>query len=423
MAWLSRWMTTGAVLVMLGVMPGMATADDAHAVIEELLRDGWQVGPDGIATVRQATNTAKGLRDAEALYAAGLALLRHHQYDDAAATFQAAIEVDSKDYRSWRALIWVRTLQDKFDAALVQTQRLSKELPPAELVGDDEERVRETIRLLGRLFAFYEGPRAGDVSAALVQRSRDMIKPVLVGERAVEFENNYQDVATLFTTSTTQQQDAKDDAMQKEQLEKMQNQQQIEIRRTQIEVDQQQATDQIEQLRSQWMQEDQRLGQLLGPLEVSISQLEAQQRVIRRELSILFDDIFRLSEEKRETNDPVRKDRLDREIFRLERLVGDYERDLAQVQAEGRRLVSSRDVLQTRRLQTQQRFEAEIKQHADRKQDLERAEKRLTLESRRNNRAPTGNTAKVRVLNAKASSIRTYADFPLEVERLTLLEN
>ncbi|GAA4442634.1 hypothetical protein [Bremerella cremea] len=423
MAWLSRWMTTGAVLLMLGVLPGMATADDAHAVIEELLRDGWQVGPDGIATVRQATSTAKGLRDSKALYAAGLALLRHHQYDDAAATFQAAIEVDSKDYRSWRALIWVRTLQDKFDAALVQAQRLSKELPQAELVGDDEERVRETIRLLGRLFAFYEGPRAGDVSAALVQRSRDMIKPVLVGERAVEFENNYQDVATLFTTSTTQQQDAKVDAMQKEQLEKMQNQQQLEIRRTQIEVDQQQATDQIEQLRSQWMQEDQRLEQLLGPLEVSISQLEAQQRVIRRELSILFDDIFRLSEEKRETNDPVRKDRLDREIFRLERLVGDYERDLAQVQAEGRRLVSSRDVLQTRRLQTQQRFEAEIKQHADRKQDLERAEKRLTLESRRNNRAPTGNTAKVRVLSAKASSIRTYADFPLEVERLTLLGN
>jgi len=398
-----------------------ATAADAQVVIDELLRDAWQVGPDGMASARQGTAEARQLQDADALYAAGLALLRHHQYDDAAEVFQAAIEVDPKHYRSWRALIWIRTLQEKFDAALVQIQRLAKQLPAAEQTGQEETKVRETIRLLGRLFGFYEGPRSADVSSALVSRARDAIRPALVGQRQTEFDNNYKDVTTLFTSSTTEQQDAKDDALQKEQMEKQNNQQQLEIRRKQIEVDQQQATDQIEKLRSEWTQEEHRFAQLEAPLNASISQLESQQSVIRRELAILIDDVFRLTEERRRTNDPVRKDRLDREIFRLERLINDYERDLALVQAEGRRLVASRDVLRTRRLQTQQRFEAEIKQHVDRKQDLERAEKRLTLETRRNNRPATGNSAKVRVLSAKTSSIRTYHDFPLEVERLTLL--
>ncbi len=407
--------------MILGLMVSASSAETSQGIIDELLRDGWQVGPDGMATVRSATAKARSLADADALYAAGIALLRHHQYDDAAATFQAAIDVDPKHFRSWRALIWVRTLQEKFDAALIQIQRLAKQLPPSELVGDEEVKVQETVRLLGRLFGFYEGPRSGDVSAALVQRSRDAIKPALLGQRQTDFDNNYQDVTTLFTTSTTEQQDARDDAKQKEQMEKLQTQQDIETKKKQLEVDQQQAINRIDQLRSEWNQEEQRFEQMEAPLNASIAQLEAQQRVIRRELSILFDDVFRLTEEKRQTNDPVRRDRLEREIFRLERLINDYERDLALVQAEGRRLVSSRDVLRTRRLQTQQRFEAEIKQHVDRKQDLERAEKRVALESRRNSRPATGNSPRVRVLSAKASSIRTYADFPLEVERLTLL--
>ncbi len=398
-------------------------AAEPQEVIDQRLREGWQVGPDGMAAARQGTASARQLQDADALYAAGLALLRHHQYDDAAEVFQTAVEVDPKHYRSWRALIWIRTLQEKFDAALVQIQRLAKQLPASELPAADEAKVLETVRLLGRLFGFYEAPRSGDVSGALVARARDSIRPALIGQRQTDFDNNYKDVTTLFTSSTTEQQDAKDDARLKEQMEKQNNQQQLEIRRKQIEVDQQQATDQIDKLRSEWTQEEQRFAQLEAPLNVSISQLESQQSVIRRELAILIDDVFRLTEARRQTNDPVRKDRLDREIFRLERLINDYERDLALVQAEGRRLVASRDVLRTRRLQTQQRFEAEIKQHVDRKQDLERAEKRLALETRRNNRPATGNSAKVRVLSAKTSSIRTYHDFPLEVERLTLLGN
>ena len=421
MVLVSRWLIVVAMLLGVGLLPKFAQAEDADAVIDRLLRDGWQVGPDGMATVRQATAAAQSLRDSEALYAAGLALLRHHQYDDAAELFQAAIDADPNDYRSWRGLIWVRTLQEKFDAALVQIQRLAKQLPSTELAPADEAPVRETIQSLGRLFGFYEGPRAGDVSAVLVKRSRDAIQPALVGQRQVEFDNNYQDVVTLFTSSTTKQQDARDEAKQREEMAKLQTQQNIEIRRKQLEADLKQATDRIDKLRSDWKQEEERLTQLELPLTASIAQLEAQQAVIRRELSILVDDIFRLTSELEKTKDQLRRERLQREIIRLERLVGDYERDLAVVQAEGRRLSASRDSLRTKRLQTQQTFEAEIEQMNDRKQDLQRGEKRLVLESNRNDRPAMGSTAKVRVLAAKTSSIRTYFDFPLEVERLTLL--
>lgn len=417
------WTAAFACCLALGV-PGasqVAEANDAHVLVELLLKDGWQVGPDGMDVVRRGKVTAQQLRDPDVFYATGLAFLRHHQYDEAAAAFAAAIEVDDKHYPSWRGLIWVRTLQEKFDTSLVQVMRLGKGMPTSELNGTDETEVVETIRMLGRLFGFYEGPRSGDVSSALVQRARDAITPALVGKRQVEFDNNFQDVTTLFTASTSEQQDAKDDALQKEQMQKMQTEQEIAIRRKQIEIDKQQASDRIDQLRSDWAQEQQKFDQAEAPLNVSIGQLEAQQRVIRRELSLLVDDIFRLNEELNKTKEPTRRDRLQREIFRLERLVNNYERDLTLVQAEGRRLTSSRDVLRTRRLQTQQQFEAEIKQNNDRKQDLDRAEKRVDLEARRNNRPAVGNTAKVRVLSAKASSLRTYADFPLEVERLTLL--
>ena len=71
----------------LGGWTSCAQAADAQEVIDQLLREGWQVGPDGMATARQGTAAARQLQDADALYAAGLALLRHHQYDDAAEVF------------------------------------------------------------------------------------------------------------------------------------------------------------------------------------------------------------------------------------------------------------------------------------------------------------------------------------------------
>ncbi|PQO45277.1 hypothetical protein [Blastopirellula marina] len=416
------------VVTLLSIVGSGLLVDDALAngpdpLVQDLLTDGWQVGPDGMDVVRRANVTAGERHDPDIYYVVGLAQLRHHQYDAAAEAFSAAIKLDRMHYRSWRGLIWVRTLQEKFDNALVQTIQLGKELPTSEAVGDEETKVLETVRLLGRLFGFYEGPRIGDVSGTLVQRARDAVTPALVGKRQAEFENNYQDVTTLFTASTTEHQDAKDDAIVKEQMEKLQTQQDLAMRRRQIDIDKQQATQRIDQLRSDWSVEVQKFDTLEAPLNNGIGQLESQQRVIRRELSLLVNDIFQLTAELEKTKDQGRRDRLQREIIRLERLVNDYERDLALVQAEGRRLTSSRNVLRTRRLQAQQQFEAEIKQHADRRKDLERAEKRLDLETRRNNRPATGNSTKVRVLNAKASSIRTYADFPLEVERLTLLGN
>ncbi len=274
---------------------GSAWADDADALVEQLLKEGWQVGPAGMDVVRRAKVAAGKLHDPDVYYVTGLTLLRHHQYDEAADAFAAAIELDGKHYPSWRGLIWVRTLQEKFDNALVHSMRLGKELPASELSGAQETEVVETIRLLGRLFGFYEGPRSGDVSSALVQRARDAIQPALIGKRQVEFDNNFQDVTTLFTASTTEQQDAKDDALQKEQMQKLQNQQEIAIRRKQIEIDKQQATDRIDQLRSEWAQEQQKFDQAEAPLNVSIGQLEAQQRVIRRELALFVDHIFRLN--------------------------------------------------------------------------------------------------------------------------------
>ncbi|MFI4875095.1 MAG: hypothetical protein ACIALR_07150, partial [Blastopirellula sp. JB062] len=57
----------------------------------------------------------------------------------------------------------------------------------------------------------------------------------------------------------------------------------------------------------------------------------------------------------------------------------------------------------------------------DWKANLARREKRTDLEEKRISRPAKGNTPRVRVMSAKALSLRTYADFPLELERHKLL--
>jgi len=414
-----RWV----LVVLLVAMPGQVYAgDENRQLTKELLSSGWQLGPAGMETVHKLQPRVESSRDAKTAYALGLVLLKHHQYEEAGKAFQMATKFDPSHLKSWRAMIWVYALREKFDVAALQTSKLVKQLPPTELQGLDELPAVETVRMLGRWFAFLEGPRASDVNSSLVARAKLELQPALVGKRGQEFENNYTDVTTLFSASSIENKDAKTDAIQQQQQEQLAAQQQLALRGKQLDVDQLQANDRIDQLRSGWQQEQLALNEAEAPLNASIAQLEAQQRVIRRELSVLVDDIFRLTEELKETENPNRKQRLEREIVRLEILLNQYERDLALVQAEGTRLVQQRNQLRSQRLQTQQRFETDIKNANDRVSDLQRAERRLQLEMKRASKSSTGNTARVRAMNAKASSIRTYIDFPLDVERLQLLE-
>ncbi|PQO44389.1 hypothetical protein [Blastopirellula marina] len=400
-----------------------AVAAEASSGVKEILEGGWAIGPDSLDKARKARAAFIGsAADHGALDTAfGLVLIKHHKYEEATTLFESLSTSHPDNQVAWRALIWLYSLQKKSESALLKIDQMSDAIRPTE--GDDaiEEETLSTARFLGRMFAYMDGPASSEVSRGVRKLVGDKIEKLMVGARAQEFKTNYDEVTAEFASLTDEGDQARDQAKEDQQMAKEQERQDLVNLRERLEIDQAQAQEKIDGLRSEFTKEQAAFNQMELPLSDAISRLELQLSVVRREILNLTDDLNRLQSQIDETNDPRRKEELRREMARAEILLGQYQRDNQLILAEGNRLAQRRDAVRASRAEMTRRYEADIKETQDWKANLVRREKRTDLEEKRISRPSKGNTPRVREMGAKATSLRTYADFPLELERHKLL--
>ncbi|MCC9607775.1 hypothetical protein LOC68_03400 [Blastopirellula sp. JC732] len=395
----------------------------ASSGVSEILEGGWAIGPDSLEKARKARASFIGSADdRESLDTAfGLVLIKHHKYEEATTLFESVATSHPDNQVAWRALIWLYVLQKKSESALLKIDAMSDTIRPTEADDAIEVETQATARFLGRIFAYLDGPASGEVSKGVGKLVRGKIDKLMVGARAVEFKNNYDEVTLEFENLTTEGDQARDQAVEDQKMAKEQEKQDLANLRERLEVDQLEAQERLDGLRSEYEKEMQAFNQMEAPLNDAISRLEVQLSVVRREILNVTDDLNRMQSEFDQTKDPRRKENLRRDMARAEILLGQYQRDNQIILAEGNRLTQRRDAVRASRAESNRRFETDIKETQDVKANLARREKRTDLEEKRVNRPAKGNTPQVRVMGAKATSLRTYADFPLELERHKLL--
>lgn len=400
-----------------------AVAAEAAAGVKEILEGGWAIGPDSLEKARKARAAFVGsAADRGALDAAfGLVLIKQHKYEEATTLFESLTTSHPDNQVAWRALIWLYALQKKSESALLKIDQMSDSIRPAEADDAIEDETRATARFLGRIFAYMDGPAESEVSRGVRKLVGEKIDRLMVGARAQEFQTNYDEVAAEFASMTDEGDQARDQAKEDQQMAKEQERQDLANLRERLEIDQAQAQEKMDALRSEFTKEQAAFNQMELPLSDAISRLELQLSVVRREILSLTDDLNRLQADIDQTEDPRRIEDLRREMARAEILLGQYQRDNQLILAEGSRLTQRRDAVRASRAEMTRRYETEIKETQDVKANLARREKRTDLEEKRISRPSKGNTPRVREMSAKATSLRTYADFPLELERHKLL--
>ncbi|PHR96487.1 MAG: hypothetical protein COA78_28750 [Blastopirellula sp.] len=414
-----------ALILLVASFSSAHAANDpaADSAIQSILTDGWKVGPVGLKSAQSTYSNlqATSRTNSDVNYSYCLALLKHHQYDDVANLLQQKTKTEPQNLKAWRSLIWIHLLKKEYNASLLFLDKMIKQIPPTELQGDDEEEVLKEIRFLGRLLAFLEGPVMNEVSKPLLKSVKDKLIKRLPGVRATEFETNFQEVTMLYKTSAESGVKEKEKAKQEQELAKIDKQKEIDLRKRQNAIQEQELEEKRTRLSSEWTAQAQTLDLQEAPLTRSITTLEARLAVVRREIRILITELNILSEEIEEEENRRERDQLQRAYARLSRILSEHERDLQLILSEGNRLTFVRTAIRNDRLSGQRKLQRDLGTINDQKNNLARANKRLDIEESRNQRAATGNTAKVRVLSSQITSLRAYADFPLEMERHELL--
>ena len=172
----SNWIaaTYGALFV-FGVAWDAPCSADEHEFkteITALLDQGWRPTPSETTHADLAAHYAAAQSalpgDPRAAYAYALVQFRQRKYDDAIKLLDQVIAGDKLNWPARRARAWLLILTKKHALALVEMDTLTKLLPKEDKQGEAEEEFSKTAALLGRLFAYLEGPGAGLVNDTIL---------------------------------------------------------------------------------------------------------------------------------------------------------------------------------------------------------------------------------------------------------------
>ncbi len=405
--------------------PGIARADDAETarVVNAMFEVGW----DAKFSARQAADEkyeqlkqlAPGDRRVANAY--GIVLVKQGRYPDAAKIYEGLLKADEKEVRLWVTKIRLSMITKNYMQALVEMENLSALFPPpADEPGDDA--FLDHARFLGRMFGFLEGPAATSVSEPLRERYQRKIVDAIGNPRQAVFEQSRKAVLEVFTDLSDAKQETEDKARDEAEAELKKRQQELEEQLTRIDERQKDLLPMRDKLGSEAKAELEGIAKEDRPLIAQLARVDAQASVVRRELALIVADIDQLRERARREKDPAVRDSLLRQADRLSILARRYDTDLAVLERQAAVIQAQRAEIQVRYARTEAQYAAQIARIDAELAELEKQQKRNAADQKRAERIADRPTTAGRGLSVQKSAFTTYDEFPLEAERLRILE-
>jgi hypothetical protein len=401
-----------------------APADEAElrSGIARLFEVGWQ---DALAARAQADRAYREITsgDERAGYAYALVLMRQRRYDDAVKSLDALLKTDPEHLAARENKIRLLMLQKNFSAALPEINRLSRLVAAADQENLSQEKRREKLRFLGRLFGFLEGPAEGAAAVATVERTQREVESRFSDEELAIFDEARDGVLVRYEETIGQSQREREETLAEKEKQREEARQDLEEQRAQQKDRRDELLEQGEKLRKEIKDQEAAFAKEERPLLDRLAGLQRQAQIPRREMALLLADAAGLRAAAARAQDPADRDRLLFRAQQLEVIAARYDADLGVLerQAAG---------LQAERAQLQDRYQREIATLAGSLRAIEqelnaqqRSERRFAIDEKRLDKPLTSGTRAVRALEAEANAFTTYEPLPLEEERQRLLDS
>ena len=404
-----------------------------QAALRDLLQKGWNVSLRGYDEARYQAQQLQlvTLPDHRLGYARLLIEFKQRKYAEAERSLEVLLRQYPNYLPLWRARVWFSVLTRKHNAALAQIQQLGQlvvqgklqtdAIQGAGLVPAKPDQVLELITWAGQLVGFLEGPANTTINQVTLEQRRTLLVQLWNEGQRKAFENGRQAVLGLHAgRQVVTRQLAKDAQLEVQKRLRDLDQKEQQVRKD-LRQQREDLSDQKNELRNElrdqqqlWVQEDR-------PLTNSLWQLDGQANMAWRNRSYLLSELNWLQLQIATEVDPIVIQQL---LLRVDRVNGQLywsDNDLASLQNQSWNVQRTRSDLYRQHQQNQQLVRKQLDDSQESLENVDRKATRLESVMNRERRQAQAKSRRVRAAEAKNASLKSYLDFPLELEKIRLL--
>lgn len=400
-------------------------ADEPSAAIAKMLDIGWSVTPQA----RQASDdqyeiiSAAAPASLPAAKARWLVLMQQRRFDEALKQVELYLDRQPDDLTALRARAWLLAILKNYPAAIAAADTLSRQLatePPK----DDAERTlhEDCITFLGRLAGYFGGPAADNVDQDQRKAFEKRILDRLPETQRPRLENARNAVLARFIEILDESSATRDRTKALAAAEKAKTLADLQTEKSKIDDRGDELADRQKKLNDELRAELANLDKQELPLVQQQNQLAGRLEFLNADLLGCVNQMLALEQLAVQEKDPVLKQQYLTQASALSLVTSRIESDIYNINRLLRTVQVQRVAVQNRRRQAQGGAASQVERLQREQGDLDRRQRRNEGIERRVGRAAPGSTGKERSLAAQATALSTYDAFPLEAEKLRLLE-
>lgn len=425
---MNPWRLTSS-LLLLPVLLGIANAQPAptgqlRQEVQTLFEKYWdaramrdqQAGDDHFLRV-SAT-----LTDWRYRYAQTLVQVAQYRSVDARENAKRLVQAQPLDWRLRRLYAWACLASRDYDNGLLALDQWVKAQPPPE-PGQADLNGLEAAADIGVMLGFLEVAAHKTIDNRTAQRYMNRWSRIFSPERQAAVTKGRQRVVDQHAELLGRRDKKVTD--DKEQAEKEKEDKLLSLDRQQDDIRGQDAglRKRVDSLRDQLKSELAAIEREDAPLRGRAITLETQATAMSRDLAIIVSDIARLERRLALTRDPVRRRLLIAELVRLDEIADRRDAELLVAERQLDAVVGARQLLLRRQRQTQADLGQELRRANEKRDDLQKLDRRLSSQRQRVMRSSPTISGSARAMAARAAIIATYFTFPLAEEKQRLLES
>lgn len=410
--------------LLVAALSSLASAQESASraeLLTRMLEEGWGVqrqAREAADTYRQRLS-ALATDDAEAEFAHALVLTKQRRFADAAAVLQPLATQADTPVAALQMLIWLEVVQGRYDAALARIAPLAERVTGDQTLPGLE--ADEALLFLGRIVGFLEGPAASQVAAASVDRQARRVLEILEPRQVRLFEQGQADVTEQYAEFIA------GSAASRQQAEEAEAQQRAaaldELAQGRMEI-----ADRLAVLRNEQAQSAEAADEAIAnleeeavPVQQDLAALEGAAVLPRRRIADISFEIQRVESLLPDLPNGPERDAAIRRLDRLAWLRAGYYDDLRQLDAQAEVLEIQLALLGERRARVLADLQRELAAIDDEVGDLQGSLQRMERQQQRLDRPARADTREARGLEARATSLSTYDELPLETLKAEFL--
>lgn len=420
---MNRWNLLFCLLALLGCVlspnnfANADTNDSIEPIARKLLFDHWEKNTTNRETSKRLFYDSTATE--QVLVAYTLNRIKHNRFREARVPADELTSRFPKNLDGWVLRIWLDTVTDQYDRALIGIQLLKRKMRDDQTLS--AEKRREIDSRIARAFGFFQGPVAGKINDLTLNTTLIKFADGMTPERLKRFNAERTRTLDRYDQIMKDKADLEKQEIQKAQIVANLETKNIAAQDKALDARKQQIQPDIDRIRNDGEQRIAGLETRLSPLQQELAGLSTTINNLDFNLGLVFRDRLLQQNLLLQDNDPFIQALIISRINQLDFQAAAIRNNLFNAQARANNIATQANQLAAERERVGRSYISQIDQLATERNRVDRQKRKNAKRLGQIAKGPKPST-KVRVADIEAEAFSNYDPFQVELARQDFLD-